>query len=265
MYRSNDYFGETGILQSATRSASCIAVGKVRVLYLAKLNFKAVIPDQVLQRLDAVGTICRIESTLKETDAIHASSFVSDFSRHQCFSSTIAEARNQKQNSKLQRTSRQSEFDRMGGLGGGAGGVGRLVTTIRTFQNKTKNYAFVQLATETLSNKITSPFQKEKMTIDLLSFLGTAPKRTSSKLYKMHYALKARHLIHTILQLLPKKRTRFQCMLLVECIRNCHCFTSLTNHLTQSELEHLAREFTLMTYQPMERIFVQGPASDDTS
>ena len=97
-YHANDYFGETGLLHSAPRSATCIAVGSVKVLFLHKLNFMAMIPQTICRSLDAAGTLARIGASVKETQAIASSSFVSDFSRRQSLSSAVAEARNWKGN-----------------------------------------------------------------------------------------------------------------------------------------------------------------------
>lgn len=271
MYQNNDYFGETGLLHSARRSASCIAVGRVRVLYLAKLNFEAIIPDPILKRLDALGTLCRIENTLRETDAIYASSsFVSDFSRRQCFESTIAEARNLDRTTIMttkgsKKSRRASTNIRIKRISGGA----RLVSTIRTFQDKTMNYSFVPLAQLSMekmtTNRCPIDEQKKRQLDVFFSKLGSIPKDSSTKLFKEQYRQKSKDFIHDILKTRPEKRTMLQCIFLAECFRNTQCFSSLMNQLSKKVLIELAREFKLGTFEPMDEIFSHGPSFENKS
>ena len=281
MYRSNDYFGDTGLLYGAPRSASCIAVGNVRCLSLHKINFMVLIPETILKHLDANGILGRIGDVLKENQAIRSSHFVSDFSRRATLASTMYEARNINSDNLLGD----------GGMseGGGAGkrgkksrrksvrstkkkkkvraynGASRLRETIRSLQHKGLNYKFVENAFGNMMRQAFRDKDHKTRITSLQARIHPLPHKNATKIELQLYRDRCSKFMEQILLDSSLRARSFEeAHFIVECIKYCQSFSSLTRMLTPTQLEEISRNHcTWEKLNAMEEIFAQGPTKSD--
>ena len=209
---------------------------------LHKLNFMAMIPEDIIRTLDAEGTMNRIGDAVKETEALSNSPFVSDYSRRQTLSSAVAEARHSQnqdnaesggagvssiglsvQSKKSKKRSKKTKgYGQFGYKANSStnkkrtNGRKRLIRTIKTFQNKNMNYNFVPLSILNLFKETHSKIKKLQIEETIVSHLGTAPNKTSSKFKKNDYREKSSQLFRKILNTSTAKRTKTYAKFIVE-------------------------------------------------
>ena len=288
MYRSNDYFGDTGLLYGAPRSASCIAVGNVRCLSLHKINFMVLIPETILKHLDANGILGRIGDVLKENQAIRSSHFVSDFSRRATLASTMYEARNISSDNLLG----DGGMSEGGGAGStsGAGkrgkksrrksvrstkkkkkvrvynGASRLRETIRSLQHKGLNYKFVENAFGNMMRQALRNKDHKTRVTRLQARIHPLPHKNATKIELQLFRDRCSKFMQQILlDSSIRERSFEEAHFIVECIKYCQSFSSLTRMLTMTQLEEISRNHcTWERSNAMEEIFAQGPTKSGT-